>query len=137
MKPIYLGLIQTLSRDCFTQLEACIHVLDPDVKGDMFSKLEPVNLMLLKICKNIWQPSFSLAVNECMSRFIGRAKEKIIIPTKPILTGIKAWVLSDNSYFMHWIWYAKGDGPQGIKVPKPLGKNKIAAVILALLNTLP
>ena len=36
---------------------------------------------------------------------------------------------------MHWIWYAKGDGSQGIKVPKPLGKNKIVVVIPALLNT--
>ena len=56
----------------------------------MFSKLEPVNLILLKIYKNIWQPSSSLAVDKCMSRFIGRAKEKITISTKPILTGIKA-----------------------------------------------
>ena len=38
---------------------------------------------------------------------------------------------------MHWIWHVKGDGPQGIKVPKPLGKNKIVVVVLALLNTLP
>ena len=54
LKPIHLGLTQTLSRDRFTQLEACIHVSDPDVKGDMFSKLEPVNSMLLKTCKDIW-----------------------------------------------------------------------------------
>ena len=39
---------------------------------------------------------------------------------------------------MHWFWYAKGDGPQGIsKVPKPLNRNKIIVVVLALLNTLP
>ena len=137
LKPIHLGLTQTLNRDRFTQLEACIHVSDPDIKGDMFSKLEPVNLILLKICKDIWQPSSSLTVDECMSRFTGRIKEKITIPTKPIPTGIKAWVLSDNGYFMHWIWHVKGDGPQGIKVPKSLGKNKIAAVVPALLNTLP
>ena len=72
-----------------------------------------------------------------MSQFTERAKKKIIIPIKPILTGIKAWVLLDNSYFMHWIWHAKGNSPQEIKVPKPLGKNKIVAVVLTLLNTLP
>ena len=76
-------------------------------------------------------------MNKCISQFIKRAKEKIIIPTKPIPTKIKAWVFSDNSYFMHWIWHAKGDGPQKIKIPKPLEKNKIVVVVSALLNTLP
>ena len=76
-------------------------------------------------------------MDKCISRFTGRIKEKITISTKPILTGIKAWVFSDNSYFMHWIWHAKGNGLQGIKVPKPLGKNKIVVVVSALLNTLP
>ena len=73
-----------------------------------------------------------------MSQFIGHIKKKITIPTKPILTGIKVWILADNGYFVHWFWHTKGDGPQGInKVPKSLGKNKIATVVLALLKTLP
>ena len=39
---------------------------------------------------------------------------------------------------MHWFWHAKGDGPQGISpIPKPLGRNKTAAVVPALLKTLP
>ena len=39
---------------------------------------------------------------------------------------------------MHWFWYTKGDGSQEIsKVPKPLDRNKIIVIILALLNTLP
>ena len=67
----------------------------------MFSKLKPVNSILLKICKDIWQPSSSLTMDKCISRFIKRVKEKITIPTKLILTEIKAWVLSDNNYFMH------------------------------------
>ena len=72
-----------------------------------------------------------------MARFIGRAKEKITIPTKPIPTGFKGWAISDNGYFIHWYWHAKGDGPQGIgRVPKPLGKNKTAAVVPVLLKTL-
>ena len=111
---------------------------DPDIKGDMFSKLEPVNSMLLNTCKVLWHPSSALAVDECMSRFTGRSKEKITIPSKPIPTGIKGWVIADEGYFMYWIWHAKGDGPQGIgKVPKPLGKNKTAAVVVYLLKTLP
>ena len=39
---------------------------------------------------------------------------------------------------MHWFWHIEGDSPQRIsKVPKPLGRNKIAAVVSALLNILP
>ena len=137
VKPTHVGLTDTLSRNRFAQLEANLYVSDPDSKGDIFSKLEPVNSMLLDTCKALWHPGSALAVDECISRFTGRAKEKITIPTKPIPTGIKAWVLSENGYFIHWIWHAKGDGPQGIKVPRPLGRNKTAAVVPALLNTLP
>ena len=73
-----------------------------------------------------------------MCRFTGRTKAKLTIPTKPIPTGIKAWVIADQGFFLHWFWHAKGDGPQGIgRVPKALGRNKTAAVIPALLKTLP
>ena len=137
-KPVHTALVRTLSCTRFAQLEATIHISDPDIKGNIFSKLEPVNLMLLAICKALWQPSSALAIDECMSRFTGRAKEKITIPTKPIPTGIKGWVLADNGYFCHWFWHGKGDGPQGIgKTPKLLGRNKTAAVVPALLKTLP
>ena len=71
-----------------------------------------------------------------MARFIKCAKEKITIPIKLIPTRFKDWIISDNSYFIHWFWHAKGDGPQEInKVPKPLGRNKIIVVILTLLKT--
>ena len=46
LKPMHPGLTNTLSRDRFLQIEACLHLSDPDVKGDVFSKLEPVNTML-------------------------------------------------------------------------------------------
>ena len=50
---------------------------------------------------------------------------------------IKVWVLADYSFFYHWFWYTKGDGPKGIsQIPKTLKRNKIVIVILALLNTL-
>ena len=73
-----------------------------------------------------------------MVRFTGRAKEKLTIPTKPIPTGIKAWIIADKGYFLHWFWHAKGSGPQGMgRIPRPLGRNKTAAVVPALLKTLP
>ena len=79
-----------------------------------------------------------MAVDKCISWFTERAKEKIIISIKPISIKIKIWVLSDNSYFVHWFLHTKEDNPQGIsKVSKPLGRNKIVLVILIFLNTLP
>ena len=76
-------------------------------------------------------------MDKYISRFIERVKEKITIPSKPIFTEIKIWVLSDNSYFVHWFWHMKEDGLQGInKVSKPLGRNRIIiAVILILLSS--
>ena len=67
----------------------------------MFSKLEPVNIILLNICKAFWQPSLTLAVDKCISRFTGRAKEKITIPIKLIPTRFKDWVIADKGYFLH------------------------------------
>ena len=53
-KPIYTALARTLSYTRFAQLEAIIHILDPDIKGNIFSKLEPVNLILLATYKVFW-----------------------------------------------------------------------------------
>ena len=73
-----------------------------------------------------------------MVRFIDRVKEKLTIPTKPVSTGIKAWIIADKGYFLYLFWHAKGSGPQGIgQVLKILRRNKTVAMILALLKTLP
>ena len=72
-----------------------------------------------------------------MARFTEHAKKKIIIPTKLILTGFKDWIISDNSYFIHWFWHIKEDSPREIsRVPKPFKKNKIVVIISVLLKTL-
>ena len=70
-----------------------------------------------------------------MTRFTGRAKEKVTILSKPIPTGIKGWALAEKGYFLHWLWHAKRKGPQGFpKKPKEL--NATVAVVPALLSTL-
>ena len=132
------GLTNTMGRKQFLQIEAYLHISDPNIKGNVFSKLEPVNTILQDTCKTLWKAGHTLTVDEAMSRFTGRAKEIITIPSKPIPTGFKVWILADNRYFLSWSWHAKGDSPQGIgKIPKPLGRNKTAAVVAYLLSTLP
>ena len=51
---MYIGLIKTLSCNYFAQLEAYLYILDPDIKGDIFSKVKSINLILLKTCKAFW-----------------------------------------------------------------------------------
>ena len=48
---IHIGLTNVISRDYFVQLEASFHASDPDIQGDVFSKLEPVNIILLDTYK--------------------------------------------------------------------------------------
>ena len=76
-------------------------------------------------------------MDKCICRFTGRAKEKLTITNKPIPTSIKVWILKDKGFFYHWFWYTKGNSSQGISpVPQALERNKIAVIVLALLNTL-
>ena len=72
-----------------------------------------------------------------MTRFTGRAHEKLTIPSKPIPTGIKGWAVAELGYFLYWFWHARGKGPQGVECPKELKQNKTAAVVPCLLNKLP
>ena len=40
------GLTNTIGRNRFLQIEACLYISDPDINGNVFSKLEPVNTLL-------------------------------------------------------------------------------------------
>lgn len=65
-------------------------------------------------------PGTHLAVDECMVRFQGRCKDKTTIPTKPIPTGFRIWLLAQDGYFLRWLWHAPitCKGPVGIPVHK-------------------
>ena len=105
-------------------------------KASIFDKLEPLNAHLLEITTELWKLSSELAVDEFMVRFTGRMKEIVIIPSKPIPTGIKGWAIADEGFILKWYWHAKGKGPQGVP-KKPAELNPTAAVVPALLDTLP
>lgn len=76
-----------------------------------------------------------------MERFAGRSKDTLIIPSKPISEGYKIWAIGQMGYLLHWVWHKKGSkkgqGPQGVVVPKALGANKTAAMVSHLLLKLP
>ena len=49
-QPIHEALAASIGRDRFAELEVNLHISDPDLKGDCFSKLKPLNSHLLKVC---------------------------------------------------------------------------------------
>ena len=85
----------------FDELEASFYISDPDIKSDCFSKLKPLNSHLLAIFKALWLPGSILTINEFMTCYIGRTKEKLTILSKPIPTGIKGWSVVELGYFLH------------------------------------
>ena len=66
-KPIHTDLIYIMSRNYFLQLEASLHMSDPDIKRNIFSKLKSIILILLDTNKVLWYPSLALAVNKYIS----------------------------------------------------------------------
>ena len=46
-----------------------------------------------------------------MTRFTGRAKEKVTISSKPIPTGIKDWALAEKGYFSALVLACKTQRP--------------------------
>lgn len=113
-KPVHEAVTMHISRNRFDELEASLHISDPAIDDDCFSKLEPLNSHLLSMTTTLWTPGYRLAMDEYMTRFTGRANEKHTIPSKPIPTGIKGWAVADLGYILYWFWHARGKGPQGV-----------------------
>jgi hypothetical protein len=63
-----------------------------------------------------------------MVRFTGRSVETTTIPTKPIPTGYKVWVVAESGYFLRWLWHTHGKGPVGLTVrPQPRPRPRSSA----------
>ena len=71
---------------------------------------------------------------------MGRAREIVNIPSKPIPEGFKIWVLANEGYILDWMYHAKGsgkkDGPQDLDNfwTDDLGFSRTQAVILDLVT---
>ncbi|KAF1980688.1 hypothetical protein K402DRAFT_305304, partial [Aulographum hederae CBS 113979] len=88
-----------------------VHPGLPEDKLGMFAKMEPLNEHLRAQAKQLWVPGRSLSVDEAMEPFSGRAKETLLMSTKPVPEGFKLWVLADHGYAIDWLFHAKGTGP--------------------------
>src|SRR5205809_7805099 len=72
-----------------------------------------------------------------MVKFIGRSKEVVKIPNKPIPLGYKIWVMADGGYFLQWNFHAKGEGPISLDTKKYLDLAPTQAIVAYLLSRLP
>ena len=73
-KPLHPLVYTAMANNRFEMIERFFHVSNPEESGpeDPFSKLEPLNTHVMRICKQSWQAGRDLAVDECMQRFQGK-----------------------------------------------------------------
>jgi len=64
---------------------------------DKLHKLRPLIEKVLQNCKNNYEPSSFLSVDESMIPFKGRSSMKQYMPMKPVKRGYKVWCLSDSN----------------------------------------
>lgn len=111
--PLHLLVRRNISLVRWQQLDRYFHISKPnlDHKESVFDKIEPLSEELRAASKRYWQPTTHLAIDECIQRFLGRAKEIVNIPSKPTPEGFKIWVLANAGYILDWLFHAKGSGP--------------------------
>jgi hypothetical protein len=105
-----------------------------------------------------------LAVHECMVGYTGKCGTKTTVKGKPDPVGFKIWVISQQVFFLRWLWHIRDAtyGPVGIELPqkksstcsqgrgaskaagkelareeKPIALNPTQAVVIILANLLP
>ena len=140
--PIHRQVLDHISLKRWQQIDRFFHISKPSPaqKETPFAKLEPLSDTLRQIFKKYWKPGTHLAVDETITRFLGRAKEIVNIPSKPTPEGFKIWVLANEGYVLDWMYHAKGrgkhEGPQDLDDfwTKDLGFNQTQAVVLDLVT---
>jgi hypothetical protein len=117
-----------MSRNRFEILHRRFCLCAPPPKGTRlrsFERVEPLNSHVQRVSLRLWTPGRNVTVDECMQRFTGRAFETTTVPSKPIPTGYKVWVVAQLGYFLQWTWHSKGaQGPEGVRAPVALGGPK-------------
>lgn len=165
LHPIH-PLIKWMPYNRFQLLSRHLHIFnfttidkDPDTSfyGRTFIRVKAWSDHIQHTSTVFYFPGTSIAVDECMVRFLGRSLETTTVPNKPIPRGFKVWAVAQQGYFLRWIWHRPGRkfGPVGIRpsyrrLPSQLRRvrqqrqerktihlNPTQAVVVALVNLLP
>ena len=100
-KTLYHGLWARgiTSRKRYKALMAFLYVVDPDeeVPGDEPRKVNSFIESFKERCRNLYQPTQNVAIDERMVRSRHRSRIRQYIKDKPTKWGIKLWVLADST----------------------------------------
>ena len=115
-KALYQGLWarRMMSRNRFKALLPFFHLVDPgqEVEGDRLRKVRYTYEAIRQKCRELYQPSQNVSVDERMIRFKGRHIMKVYIKNKPTKWGFKSFALCDSSNHYHWNFELyTGQGP--------------------------
>ncbi|KZL88175.1 hypothetical protein CI238_13549, partial [Colletotrichum incanum] len=85
-----------------------------DQMPDVYRKVNQWSAHIQETGDSLYIPGSDLTVDEAMVRFTGRSLETTTIPTKPIPTGYKIWILAQSGYCVRWLWHVHGKGPYAL-----------------------
>jgi hypothetical protein len=99
--------------------------LDMTNEGDLpktFQAAKEWSKHIQKVSCELYHPGTSLTVDECMVPFTGRSKEITVVKNKPTPVGFKVWAVTQQGYFLQWLWHVKASLYKAIIVELPLAK---------------
>lgn len=85
-----------------------------DLMPDIYRKVNEWSVHIQETGDSFYLAGSDLTVDEAMVRFTGRSLQTTTIPTKPIPTGFKIWILAQSGYCLRWLWHVHGRGPYGL-----------------------
>jgi len=78
-------------------------------------RLMPIASLVRKACQTAVKPSTWVAIDEGMTHFTGRSKDKVLLKNKPIPEGYKTWQLGCvGGYTWSWLFHSGRQGPEAI-----------------------
>ncbi|KAK1954727.1 hypothetical protein LY78DRAFT_686727 [Colletotrichum sublineola] len=86
----------------------------PNQMPDVYRKVSEWSAHIQETGDSFYSAGAEVTVDEAMVWFMGRSKETTTIPTKPITTGFKIWILAQFGYCLRWLWHVHGKGPYGL-----------------------
>jgi hypothetical protein len=136
--PLHPLVRRNIGLNRWQQLDRFFHISKPKPgeQESPFAKVEPLNQCTREAARKYWNPTTDVAIDECIERFQGRAKETVRIPSKPTPEGFKIWALANNGYVLDWLFHAKSTGPVGLSSYwiEERGFSATQAVVLDLLH---
>ncbi|KAF6813516.1 AC transposable element-derived protein 4 [Colletotrichum sojae] len=105
-----------------------------DLMPDIYRKVNEWSVHIQETGDSFYLAGSDLTVDEAMVRFTGRSLQTTTIPTKPIPTGFKIWILAQSGYCLRWLWHVHI--PQARPSPGEAGKQAALTPTQRVVTTL-